>query len=121
MHLEQKKETFKLSWVCPKDGNRLPAGVAFFNEDQGDYRLKIDVLPEEKPVYLKVSSLSDGMVHYRVEIAVRKKGWISHRSEIGRGRAIVGSGYPIVMELGPFEKNLWLEPCQPTSNGKAAA
>lgn len=50
---EKKSEKFSLQWLCPLTGRKHPAGVAFFNEEQGDYRLKVDVMPDDKVLYLK--------------------------------------------------------------------
>lgn len=106
--LDKKQEKFKLSWVC-SDGKKHPAGVAFFNEAQGDYRLKIDTMPDEKLIYLKVSSLHDGVIHYRVEAAMKKQGRVVGRAEIGVGYAKADEGYPISMDIGPFTRTLLLE------------
>ena len=107
---EQKNEKLNLFWVCAQTGRRYPAGVAFFNEEQGDYRLKIDALPEEKLIYLKVSSMNEGVVYYRVEAAVKKDGRVIQRVEIGSGQSDAENRYPIVMDIGPYSRNLVLEP-----------
>lgn len=106
---EKKNEKFGLKWLCPLTGRKHPAGVAFFNEEQGDYRLKVDVMPDDKVLYLKVASMADGKVFYRVEAAVRKNGHVTHRAEIGSGYANVNEGYPIYMDIGPFSRQLVLE------------
>lgn len=105
----KKSEKFSLQWLCPLTGKKHPAGVAFFNEEQGDYRLKVDVMPEDKILYLKVSSMTDKKVLYRVEAAVRKNGRVTHRTEVGTGYANVDEGYPIYMDVGPFSRQLVLE------------
>jgi len=99
----------KLYWIAQDSGKRYPAGVAFYNELQGDYRLKVDTFPEDKVIYLKPISMSDGLIHFRVEAAVRKQGVVLHRAEIGEGHASVESGYPIFMDIGPFARTLVLE------------
>lgn len=106
---EKKNEKFNLLWFCPLTGKNHPAGVAFFNEDQGDYRLKVDVMPEDKVLYLKTSSMAGEKVLYRVEVAVRKNGRVSHRAEIGTGYANLNEGYPIYMDIGPYSRQLVLE------------
>lgn len=108
--LENKVEKFNLFWLCNQTGRKHPAGVAFFNESQSDYRLKIDTMPEDKLIYLKPSSMSDGVVYYRVEVAVKKAGRTTHRAEIGSGHAKSSDGYPIYMDIGPFSRTLVLEP-----------
>lgn len=99
----------KLYWLAQDSGKRYPAGVAFYNELQGDYRLKVDTFPEDKVIYLKPISMSDGLIHFRVEAAVRKQGVVLHRAEIGEGHASIESGYPIFMDIGPFVRTLVLE------------
>jgi len=99
----------RLHWLCNETGKRYPAGVAFYNELQGDYRLKVDTFPEDKVIYLKPISMSDGLIHFRVEAAVRKQGVVLHRAEIGEGHANIESGYPIFMDIGPFARTLVLE------------
>ena len=99
----------KLYWLTQGSGKRYPAGVAFYNELQGDYRLKVDTFPEDKVIYLKPISMSDGLIHFRVEAAVRKQGVVLHRAEIGEGHASIENGYPIFMDIGPFTRTLVLE------------
>lgn len=106
---EKRNEKFCLQWLCTLTGKKHPAGVAFFNEDLGDYRLKVDVMPDDKILYLKISSMADEKVFYRVEAAVRRGGRITHRAEIGTGYANVNEGYPIYMDIGPYSRQLVLE------------
>jgi hypothetical protein len=98
-----------LYWLCQLTGKKVPAGVAFFNEPQGDYRLKVDVMPEDKVFYLKATSMYEGKVLYRVEAAVRKEGRVIHRAEIGTGYSNANEGYPIYMDIGPFSRLLVME------------
>ncbi len=106
---DHKQECFRLYWVCNNSGRRFPAGVAFYNEPKGDYRLKIDVMADDKVIYLKPVSMCDGVIQFRVEAAVRKGGHVSHRAEIGVGYAKAETGYPIQIELGPYSRQLVLE------------
>ena len=106
---QEKQKCHRLFWLCTESVRRHPAGVAFYNEPQGDYRLKVDVFPEDKVIYLKPTSMTIGLIHFRVEAAVRKNGVVLHRSEIGVGHASVDSGYPIYMDVGPYERTLVLE------------
>lgn len=107
---ENKNETFPLFWLCNQTGRKHPAGVAFFNEGQGDYRLKIDTMPEDKVIYLKPTTVSENVVYYRVEAAVKKDGRVAHRAQIGSGYSQSENGHPIVMDIGPFSRSLILEP-----------
>lgn len=105
---EQKTERLKLYWLCNQTGRKHPAGVAFFNEEQGDYRLKIDIMPEDKTLYLKAISSTDDITYYRVEAAVRKAGRVVHRAEIGSGYA-KKEDLTVYMDIGPFARTLVLE------------
>ena len=105
----EKTKCHRLYWHCAESGQRYPAGVAFFNEPQGDYRLKVDMFPEDKVVYLKPISMTDGVINFRVEATVRKNGVVLHRAEIGVGHASVESGFPIYMDIGPYSRTLVLE------------
>ena len=107
--LEKKNEKLNLYWLCKQTGKKFPAGVAFFNESQADYRLKIDTMPDDKLIYLKVSSLVEGAILYRVESAVKKQGRVTHRAEIGSGHAKTDEGSPVYMDIGPFERTLVME------------
>ena len=105
----EKSEKFNLYWICNQTGKSLPAGVAFFNENQGDYRLKIDALPDDKLVFLKLTGASDGAIHYRVETVVKRAGQATHRTQIGSGYSKSDSGLPVFMDIGPFSKVLMME------------
>ena len=105
----KKSEKFNLSWICTSTGKKLPAGVAFFNENQGDYRLKIDTFPEDKQVFLKPTGVSEGTVHYRVETVVKRGGQVTHRAQIGTGYAKSEDGFPVIMDIGPYSKALMME------------
>jgi hypothetical protein len=105
---KQKSERLNLYWLCSQTGRKHSAGVAFFNEEQGDYRLKIDVMPEDKTLFLKAVSASDGVTYYRVEAAVKKAGRVVHRAEVGSGHAKKEDS-TIYMDIGPFSRTLVLE------------
>lgn len=107
--LDQKQETLRLFWLCEKTGKRIPAGVAFYNESENDYRLKIDTMPDDKIIFLKAIGVMQEQIRFRVEIGVRKLGKVVHRAEIGTGSANVTDGYPVFMEIGPFSKTLVME------------
>ena len=96
----------RLYWLCGHSGRRLPAGVALFNESKGDYRLKVDTFCEENSIYLKPVSMTEGVVNYRVEAAKKGGGF---RAEIGTGHASVDVGFPIYMDIGPYDRTLVLE------------
>lgn len=104
----QKSKRLNLFWLCGQTGRKHPAGVAFFNEEQGDYRLKIDVMPEDKTLFLKATSSSEDTAYYRVEAAVKKAGRVVHRAQVGSGYAKKDDSV-IYMDIGPFSRTLVLE------------
>ena len=106
---EIKSEKLSLYWLCNQTGRKHQAGVAFFNETQGDYRLKIDALPDDKMIFLKLSGASEGVVHYRVETVVKKNGRVTHRTQIGTGYSKSECGFPVFMDIGPYSRTLMLE------------
>ncbi len=107
--MNTENKCHRLYWLDNDSGHTVPAGVAFFNSTEGDYRLKVDTFCNEKQVYLKPISMEEGVIHFRVESLVRKLSGLSIRNEIGTGRATVRDGYPIYMDIGPFSRTLVLE------------
>jgi len=106
--LNTENKCHRLYWLCGHSGKRYPAGVAFYNQNKGDYRLKVDTFCDGKSVFVKPISMTDGIINFRVETVVNtNKG--SHRTEIGVGHASVEAGYPIYMDIGPYERTLVLE------------
>jgi hypothetical protein len=100
----------RLFWVCDQSGRKFPAGVAFYNEGKGDYRLCVDAFCESKAFFLRPVSMADEMITFRVESAVRKaEGGLHKRREIGSGRANAENPFPVVMEIGPYDRVLVLE------------
>lgn len=108
---KQKAERLNLYWLCTQTGRKHPAGVAFFNEEQSDFRLKIDIMPEDKTLFLKAISSSGDVTYYRVEAAVKKAGRVVHRAEVGSGYAKKDDSV-IYMDIGPFSRALVLETTQ---------
>lgn len=108
---EEKVKCYRLYWLCSQSGRSLPAGVGFYNESKGDYRLSVDVFCENKIVFLRPISMTDGMINFRVESAIKKKSGIGvhHRAEIGVGHANAKDGFPIYMDIGPYDRTLVME------------
>ena len=50
---EVKTERLFLYWKDDMTHKMYPAGVAFYDEKFGEYRLKLDALSDEKAYYLK--------------------------------------------------------------------
>ncbi len=105
----KKDLKFNLYWIDKETGKQFPAGVAFYHEEKGDYRLKIDAMPDDKLVYLKPTDAKEKDVKYRVDVVLRKNGEFSRKSLIGTGYSGTNTGKFIFMDLGPFSRSLVLD------------
>ena len=102
----EKTETFYLWWIDAQKGSRKPAGVAFFDNEFGDYRFKLDFFPENQ-YYLRCLGGDNLTVRYRLEVV--------HKNKEGKflRRVPVGDGYcnalgEVHISPFPFEKELVL-------------
>ena len=66
MKNKSRTENFYLWWVEEKTKKRYFAGVAFREEEYGEYRLKIDCYPNRR-LYLKDYKTQDDAIIFRVE------------------------------------------------------
>lgn len=109
---EMKSEKYDLWWMDCRNNRRYPAGVAFYDEKYGEYRLKIDFLQtiqdEPDQIYLKPVGTTDDRLLYRAEGVVKKNGRFHSRRPIGEGYLLKEGEDEVNIELGPFEKTLIL-------------
>ena len=104
----QKVDVHDLAWVDTEKGReRQAAGVAFYEEQYGEYRLKLDMFPHNQ-YYLKPIGSKDGIVHYRVESVLKINGKFDRRRPVGAGYSGPESPNDIFIEFGPFSKILIL-------------
>ena len=102
----KKSQPFRLCWTHEKGS--IPAGVAFYDENFGEYRLKIDIQPETI-FYLKPISWEEERAQYRVEVVIKRGGVFRYRRQVGRGYSSkLENAESIVMEIGPYSKPLVL-------------
>lgn len=91
-------------------GSRQKAGVAFYEEEYGEYRLKIDFLSlaEDRPpnVFLRAIGAKNGHTDFVVEAVVRINRENVKRTAIGSGFSATVRGDEVHMKLGPFENIL---------------
>ena len=109
MEVKEKNKKLELLWIDKDSGQQFPAGAAFYHEDKGEYRLKIDAMSEDKLVFLKPTNSSNGEVKYRVDVALKKNGKFLRYSTIGFGSSGSQTGKYIFMDLGPFSRSLVLD------------
>ena len=102
-----KNETFQLWWYDQQTNKYYPAGVAFHDEQFGEYRLKIDMHPENQ-YYLKPMDSTNGYINFRVEVVIKRNGKFHQRRPIGEGFSSPDTNGDIVMNLGPYSRKLLL-------------
>lgn len=80
-----KPETLYLGWYDPRTHKVNHAGVAFYNEQYGEYFLKIDE-DSDKQFFLKAYTSEEDTVTYRMEMVIKKKdGRFLKRQCVGEG------------------------------------
>jgi hypothetical protein len=106
----KKPELFYLYWLDTFTGKRYRAGVAFFQELFNEYQLKLDVVTDGRPLYLKPSGSVDSRVNYRIESVIKRRdGTFLRRVEIGLGYSDSNTDNEVIMDLGPFSRRLVLD------------
>lgn len=109
MELKEKNKKLDLLWIDKETGQRFPAGVAFYHEDKGEYRLKVDAMADDKMVFLKPVMSENNEIKYQVEVVIKKNGKFLRHSPIGIGHSSTQTGRYIFMDLGPFSRSLVLD------------
>jgi hypothetical protein len=107
--MKEKNKKLELLWIDKQTGQKYPAGAAFYHEEKGDYRLKIDAMSDEKLILLKPTTSVGGEVKYRVETVLKKDGKFLRSAPIGYGYSGKETGKYIFMDLGPFSRSLVLD------------
>ena len=78
--MNEKIETNYLYWINPQNKKRYSAGVAFYEEEYSEYRLKVDCYPEKK-FYLRIIGIKDdqGKIdQISIKCIVDKKSFVQH-------------------------------------------
>ena len=107
MKTEKKPEKFDLWWISPLNEKRQYAGVAFFDETYGEYRLRLDYEPETQ-LYLRPIGLINDKQLFKVEIVRKRNGKFFKRFPVGEGVLGKDTDGEVHMELGPYIKTLAL-------------
>lgn len=114
----ESKAKHYLWWIDPSTKQRIMAGVAYYNSEQSDFRLKINLFPKVE-FYLKMIRSENSQIYYRVEQITRSDGEITGRFGIGNGSTNNGD-QSIYMNIGPL-KHLVLDlHCEKETHLKAA-
>ena len=100
-------QTLYLWWFDKEEKRYFHAGVAFYDEQYGEYRLKIDIHPENQ-YYLRPILSTGHEIRYRVEVVIKKGGKFKDRKTIGEGYSNEFTQGDIFMNLGPYTRDLVL-------------
>jgi hypothetical protein len=89
-----------LTWLDPQSGNTFHAGVAFYDEEYGEYRLVLDA---PKTVYsLKPVTSDNDNIKYKVYYPILVKGKFSHKVEVGHGYSNSNTDGNIYIIIGRY-------------------
>ena len=89
-----------LTWLDTNTGNTFHAGVAFYDERYGEYRLVLDA---PRTVYnLKPYESNEGNVKYKVLFPILVKGKFSHKVEVGHGYSNSNTEGAIYITIGRY-------------------
>lgn len=95
---KQKKED--LIWMDPESGEKFHAGVAFYIEEFGEYRMVLDA--PRTVLYLRPKEASAEKIEYVVHAPIDINGKFSHRVEVGYGYSSPDTNNQIYMKLGRY-------------------
>jgi len=100
MNLVKKEKKESLIWIDGQTGETFHAGVAFFMEEYGEYRLILDA--PRTILYLRPYNSTNGRINYLVHAAIEINGKYSHRVEVGNGYSSGDTNDYIYMKLGRY-------------------
>jgi len=104
---KERPETLYLWWLEKDNKRRNPAGVAFYDGEFGDYRLKLDMFPMNR-YYLRCVKINDSGIHYRLE-AVQKDSNGNFIRKVCVGEGLCSSqGKDVYIKVFSLEKTLAL-------------
>lgn len=107
--MQDTTKPLPLGWQDPRTKNTTCAGVAFFNQQYGDYLLKIDEEPKEKQYFLRPFAAEDDKVVYRVELVIKKAdGKFLKRQKVGEGYSGLDNDKNVYINYGSKYKTLVL-------------
>ncbi len=93
-----KKED--LVWMDPETGEKFNAGVAFYIEEFGEYRMVLD--GPRTIFYLRPKDATGDKINYVVHAPIEINGKFSHRVEVGYGYSSSETNNNIFMKIGRY-------------------
>lgn len=100
MNAVKKQRKEDLIWIDTQTGEKYHAGVAFFIEEFGEYRLILDA--PRTVLYLRPVKAICGDVSYMVFAPIEVNGKFSHRVEVGNGYSSSETNNDVYMKLGRY-------------------
>lgn len=100
MNAQKKQKKDDLIWIETKTGEKFHAGVAFFIDEYGEYRLILDA--PRTVLYLKPHKAQADEVSYLVFAPIEVNGKVTHRVEVGSGYSSNETDNNIYMKLGRY-------------------
>lgn len=97
---------YVLYWLSKSRNKRMPAGVAFYDEQFGEFRFRLDFFPNTD-LYLKATAYTDAGTRYRLEI-VKKGSNGKFLRRLPVGSAYESENGETIIEAFPFERSLVL-------------
>lgn len=114
IHTQEKQKPSYLWWENIQTDVRTLAGVAFYNAQFGEFKLKIDALEfltpnetgllERAQLFCKAIGSQNNKVEYRIEKVVKRQGkkfW--QRLKVGEGVQNPDDGGAITLSIPPFD------------------
>ena len=96
----KKIQKENLEWVDSQSGATFHAGVAFYDDRFGEFRLVLDA---PKTIYSLVPNESnDKEIKYKVFAPIKIRGKFSHKVEVGYGYSNYNTNGDIYMLIGRY-------------------
>ena len=102
---QTEREYFHLWWHCPQSNKRDMAGVAYYDDADGDYRIVLNFFPENFYFLKSIGSTNDQCL-YRL-VSVKPRGGKGSRFFQGEGFLNKATN-EVVIRTAPFSKLLVL-------------
>lgn len=100
MNTVKKTKKENLIWMDPQTGEKFHAGVAFYIEEFGEYRLVLDA--PRTVLYLRPREASGNKIDYVVHAPIDINGKFSHRVEVGYGYSSAETNNHVYMKVGRY-------------------
>ncbi len=100
MNQVKKQKKMDLIWMEPESGEKFHAGVAFYIEEFGEYRLVLDA--PRTILYLRPKEATENKIDYVIHAPIEVNGKFSHRVEVGYGYSSPETENHVFMKLGRY-------------------